>query len=182
MSELSNGDRRIINLLSQDFPVKPHPFFEIAKETGISVEVLFKKINEYKKKGLIRRFGAVLNHTRFKSAFTNTMVVWKVSKEKIENMGKIASKFSQVSHCYQRKMHPKWKYNFYTMIHANSAKECQRLVEQIAKEGGINNYKILVTTCEYKKSIPSYFSDAKNSKQYSANQGESKKCLSLKKP
>lgn len=120
-------------------------------------EALLAKIREYMEKGLIRRSGAVLNHTRFKVASTNVMGVWKVPESKIEKMGEIASKYRQVSHCYQRKTHPEWKYNFYTMIHARSLEECKNVIQEIARQSGINNYRLLATLKEYKKSIPQYF-------------------------
>lgn len=169
---LSEEDRRIINLLCKDLPLQPDPFSNIAERAGVGVGDLLQKIGEYRKRGLIRRFGAVLNHNRFKSASTNAMVVWEVGEGNMGKMAKIASQFPQVSHCYQRKRHPKWKYNFYTMIHGNSTGECRRVAGQIATQGGTDNYRILVTTGEYKKSLSLYFSDVKNSKQYRANKGK----------
>lgn len=157
MIQLSNKDKMIINLLSEDLPLHPAPFSKIARRAGVSTGALFAKIREYKKKGLIRRFGAVLNHTRLKSASMNAMAVWVVPEKTIEKMGRIASSFAQVSHCYQRKVHPEWKYNFYTMIHGNSLQECKKVAGEIAKKIGINNYKLLVTLRQYKKSIPRYF-------------------------
>lgn len=135
----------------------PCPFTKIAEKVGIDTETLLTKIREYQEKGLIRRSGAVLNHTRFKVTSTNAMGVWEVPETEIEKMRKIASKYKQISHCYQRKTHSEWRYNFYTMIHARSLKECKRVIQEIVKQSGVRSCKLLITLKEYKKSIPRYF-------------------------
>lgn len=161
MIPLRDEDKRIINLLSQDLPLDSLPFSKIARRAGISTQNLIEKLKEYKRLGLIRRFGAVLNHTRFSSSSTNAMVVWRVPEQEIEKMGKIASQFPQVSHCYQRKTCSGWPYNFYTMIHGHSLAKCKHAAKEISRQSGIINYKILTTLKEYKKSVPRYFSHYK---------------------
>ncbi len=87
------------------------------------------------------------------------MTVWKVSEEMVEDIGYRLASYKAVSHCYKRTTNEKWHYNIFAMIYAQTKEELENLVEDISKEVGIYDYKILYSTREFKKRRIKYFSE-----------------------
>jgi DNA-binding Lrp family transcriptional regulator len=156
--ELTALEKRIIHELQQDLPVTSRPFAEVADKVGISETQLLEKVREFLANGTIRRFGATLRHQR--SGFeANAMVVWEVGPERTEEVGAIFASFREVSHCYQRPALPTWPYRIFTMIHGSSREVCQEIARKMADAAGIENYELLFTEEELKKTTMAYFGD-----------------------
>ena len=153
---LSSLEINIIRKIQEDLPLVPEPYKAIAEELGITEIELINKIEEFYNNGVIRRFGATLNHRKigFKG---NAMVVWKVPDERIKEVSEIMILFSEVSHCYERPTFPSWPYNIFTMVHGKSDQECEELVKKIASLTNLNDYNILFSTSELKKTSMKYF-------------------------
>ena len=142
--------------LQKDLALVPRPFLNISKKLGITEKELLDAASEFKERGIMRRFAAVLGHQ--KAGFVaNGMVTWEVPEDRLEYVAKIAISFSQVSHCYQRPVYEDWPYNLFTMIHARNRESCARIAEEISKRTGIREYVILYSTKEYKKERVKYF-------------------------
>jgi len=153
---LSCLDKKIIRRIQEDLPLVPKPYKEISQELGITEKELINKIERFCNRGIIRRFGSILNH-RNVGFMANAMVVWKVQEEKIKDVSKIMISFSQVSHCYQRPTFPGWPYNIFTMVHAQTKLECENVVKQISSAVNIYDYNMLYSTAELKKVSMKYF-------------------------
>ncbi len=155
---LSKFDKEIIKITQKDIPLKERPFKVYADILGISEEDLIEKLRFYLQSGIMRRFAAILYHRKagFKA---NGMTVWKVPENLVEEIGYKIASYRAVSHCYKRTTNEKWKYNLFAMVHAQSKEEIEELVEEISKETGIKEYKILYSTREFKKRRINYFSE-----------------------
>jgi DNA-binding Lrp family transcriptional regulator len=156
---LSSLDINIIRKIQEDLPLVPNPYSAIAEELKITENELINKIQEFCSKGIIRRFGATLNHRNigFKA---NAMVVWQVPDERIKDVSKIMVLFREISHCYQRPTFLGWPYNVFTMVHGETKKECEGIIKGIASAVSINDYNILYSTCELKKCSMKYFMES----------------------
>lgn len=152
----SKKDEEIIARLSGDIPEGKEPFKVLAEELNLPEESLLRKINEWKQKGIIRRFGTILNH-RAVGYEENAMVVWRVPAERSREVGKIMVYFPEVSHCYERAAQPGWNYNLYTMVHGRMRDECKKIAKNISKEVGIRDYRLLYSTRQFKKTSMKYF-------------------------
>ena len=156
--ELTEIEKRIIHQLQQDLPVISRPFAEVAEKVGINETQLLEKVREFLANGTIRRFGATLRHQR--SGFeANAMVVWEVAPERTEEVGAIFSSFREVSHCYQRPALPIWPYRIFTMIHGSSREVCEEIAQRLADAAGLENYQLLFTEEELKKTTMAYFGE-----------------------
>jgi siroheme decarboxylase len=154
--ELTEIEKRIIHELQQDLPVISRPFAEVAEKVGINESQLLEKVREFLANGTIRRFGATLRHQR--SGFeANAMVVWEVAPERAEEVGAIFASFREVSHCYQRPALPSWPYRIFTMIHGSSREVCEEIAQRLADAAGLENYQLLFTEEELKKTTMAYF-------------------------
>ncbi len=153
---LDDVERRIIHHLQGDLPLTSRPFAVIASRVGISEEELLERIRLQKERGVLRRFGANLD-PQLAGFRANAMVAWRVPADKVDEIGPLMATFREVSHCYQRRVHGKWKYNLFTVIHGKNKKDCQGIVKRIAENTGIRDYVLLLTLKEYKKTSPEYF-------------------------
>lgn len=156
---LSSLDISIIRKIQEDLPLVPKPYEAIAQELGITENELVKRIQEFCRSGIIRRFGTTLNHRNvgFKA---NSMVVWNVPDERIKVASEIMILFPQVSHCYQRPKFSGWPYNIFTMVHAETKQACEKVVKEIAEAVNIYEYDMLYSTDELKKVSMKYFIEA----------------------
>lgn len=148
--------QRLIKQLQADLPLGPHPFKQIARQVGTTEDQVLALITQYLKQGVIRRFGAILGHQRL-GFVANGMGVWRVPEEETEQVGKIMAAYPEVSHCYQRPTSASWPYNLYTMIHAASRQECAQVAARISQETGIQDYQLLFSTRELKKTSMTYY-------------------------
>lgn len=153
---LSKTDKIVIRLVSQDIPLAARPFGELSSGLGMGERAFIERIKSYKQGGLLRKFSAALNHKKI-GFLHNAMVVWNVPVKNINKAGRLMATFTQVSHCYQRKSAPDWKYNLYSMVHGRTRKECLQAVKDISRDISCKDYKVLFSTHEYKKSAPEYF-------------------------
>ncbi len=148
--------KQILLKLQDGLPLVPEPYKAIANDIGISEKELLDYIKELKDKKTLRRIGAVLNH-RSVGFLANAMVVWLVPDDRIKEVTDIMISFPQVSHCYEREVLNNWKFNIYTMIHSVSFDLCDDIIKKISQKTHINNYEVLYSTKELKKSSMKYF-------------------------
>ena len=149
-------DKLAIYALSQPLPVAEQAFAELAGRVGLTEEVLLKRARFYLQCGIMRRFGATLNHRRV-GFVANGMTVWIVPSHRVEAVGQLFAGVSAVSHCYERRTYPNWPYNLFTMIHGQTREEVAQTVQGMAAMAEIDEWAILYSTVEFKKAAVSYF-------------------------
>lgn len=148
---------QILKIVQENIPDSPLPFQHIANKIGVTEEYVISFLRDLKQKGIIRRFGATLKH-QIAGYDCNVMVAWKVEpKEKIDKIEQIIANIPEISHCYLRKTYPSWPYNLYTMIHGRNEKECLSVIEKIKEQTGLNEYEMLFSDEELKKTSMKYF-------------------------
>jgi DNA-binding Lrp family transcriptional regulator len=86
------------------------------------------------------------------------MGAWQVDETRIEEVGRIMSACRQISHCYRRNPTRSWPYNLYTMIHAQSEDACWEIARGIAEQASVENFTLLFSRRELKKTSMRYFS------------------------
>jgi len=69
----------------------------------------------------------------------------------VEEVGRVMSAFSEVSHCYERETSEGWPYNVFAMIHGRTREGCLHTIGEIAAQTGIEEYRVLFTVKEFKK-------------------------------
>ena len=149
-------DKKIIGQIQGDLPQDSRPFNLMAEEIGISEAEFIQRVKAMQKKGIIRRFGATLRHQEAGYS-ANAMVAWIIPDDQINEIGKIMAEFPVVTHCYHRQPQRDWRYNLYTMIHGDTEDECVRIAKQMSGKTGMNDYTILFSLKEFKKTSMEYF-------------------------
>lgn len=154
--EPTEDDKHFIRELQKDMEIIDEPFAKAAKTLGISESELFKKMRYYEDIGVMRRFAAILRHRQV--GFTaNGMIVWKVPEDRITTVGETLGSFPQVSHCYERPTYDDWPYNVFSMIHCKTQDEANEMAKIIQDQIHVDDYKILFSSREFKKTRVEYF-------------------------
>lgn len=152
----TEDDKNFVRELQKDMDIVDEPFLKCANNLGITEQQLFEKMRYYEDIGVMRRFAAILRHRQV--GFTaNGMIVWNVPKEKISDVGSKLGAFPQVSHCYERPTYPDWPYNVFSMIHCKTHDEAKEMAQTIQKQIQVDDYRILFSSREFKKTRVEYF-------------------------
>lgn len=150
---MDDVDEKILREVQDGIPLVERPFKKVASRLEIDEEEVLARLEKLKDEGIFRRFGASLNHRKigFKA---NAMVVWDIDEDEVDESGKIAASFDEVTHCYRRpKKEDRWEYNLYTMVHSDSRDKCKKVADKIAEKIGVEkkDYQMVYSTREFKK-------------------------------
>lgn len=156
LAPIGERDKAFIRELQEDFELTPEPYAPMARRLGVSQDELFAWAHDFQSQGRLRRVAAVLHH-REAGFRANAMGVWKVPPERLEEVGQRFAAFRAVSHAYQRPTYPDWPYNVFTMVHGRTPDDCQKAIDAMSAEAGIDEYALLYSGKEYKKVRVRYF-------------------------
>ncbi len=155
MADLSTTDRLIINALQHDLPLTADPFAPLAKGLDMSIDTLLQHCHSLSQRGIIRRYGASINH--YNAGYrANALTCWIVPPGQVNSLGHKVASFRQVSHCYERKPAPPWRYNLFAMIHSPSKTGCRQIADKISADSGLSGHAVLFSTKEFKKTRITY--------------------------
>ena len=157
--DLTDDEVGYVRELQEDLEVTPAPFAGMAERLGVSEDAVIKAAESFIDEGLMRRFAAVLHHRR--AGFgANAMSVWNVPDDSIDTYGYELAGYAAVSHCYRRPTYPDWPYALFGMIHATSKEKVEEAVDSIRERTGLDDYRLLYSTAEFKKIRVRYFDPA----------------------
>jgi len=154
--EFTESQERILALVQGDLPDSPEPFAEVARLAGVSLEEVLELLQGMKDRGEIRRFGATLRHQKAGYG-ANAMVAWVVESEDVERVGVFMAARPEISHVYYRVSCLDWPYSLYTMVHAKTPEECSEVVDELVRLSGVEDYDVLRSKKEFKKTSMKYF-------------------------
>ena len=156
--ELSDLEVAAIRVVQDDLPLTEHPFASYGDLIGCDEATVLGLLQSFKDRKLMRRFAAVMNH-RTAGFKANAMGVWAVPDAQLDEVGPQMAGFALVSHCYRRPTYEDWPYSVFTMVHGKNAKDCEATIGAIHDETGIDEYALLWSVKEYKKTRVRYFTD-----------------------
>ncbi len=153
---LNKSEQKVIAAIQGDMPITAHPYRELADRVGMTEDKFIQVLEGLHARNIIRRFGATLRHQKSGYA-ANAMGAWKVPEDRIEAVGERMAACRQISHCYRRNPNADWPYNLYTMIHAESPEACWEIAREMARATGVEDYTLLFSLRELKKTSMTYF-------------------------
>jgi len=153
---LSERQKDLVRILQEDLPLVARPFSEIGRKLGWTGEAVVEQIRDWLAAGVIRRFGAVVNHHRL-GLQANGMVVFRVDPDRVDDAGRRLAERPEISHCFRRPPLPGLDYNLYAMVHARSFDQFRALVAGLAGDPDLGDHEILLSAAEYKKTSMRYF-------------------------
>jgi DNA-binding Lrp family transcriptional regulator len=148
-------EKKICQIIQGDLPLTLHPFKALKMSTGLREEEILDSIKGLIKKGIIRKFGAIIYH--HKAGYSeNAMVVWAVPDDQQQSVGKLLASFTEITHCYERTPPFKGKYTIFSMVHFHAG-ERENILRKLSEATGIRDFEVLDTEEEYKKTSMEYF-------------------------
>ena len=134
----TDTERAILRIVQFQLPDTLTPYADIAREVGTDEETVLNLLRRMKEDGSIRRFGASIKHQ--KTGWThNAMVAWIVDEADRPTSA------------------PDWPYTLYTMVHGRSEDECLQVIEELRRETALDEYAVLDSLEELKKTSMTYF-------------------------
>ena len=153
----TDQEQTVLRIVQNNLPDTLTPYADIAAASGLSEEQVLALLTRLKEDGTIRRFGASIKHQ--KTGWThNAMVAWIVDEADSDAIGEVAAKNQRISHVYFRPTSaPDWPYTLYTMVHGRSEDECLQVIEELRRETALDEYAVLDSLEELKKTSMTYF-------------------------
>ena len=148
--------KKILSELQNGFKLEARPFKRMANEIGCTEQEVIETISNCCDNGIIRRIGVAIKPQNAGYA-ANALTAWKVSPEKIHEVGTELAEMKEVSHCYDRECPEGWEYNLFVMIHGHSKEELDEIIKKISEKFDLKEYKVFNTVRELKKTSMKYF-------------------------
>ena len=126
-------DRRLLNLIQEDFPLTGEPFAEVGRRLGIGGAEVLERIGRLKEEGIIRRIGAVFDLRQL--GFASTLCAARVPEEKIREFVKVVNACPGVTHNYRRDD----EYNIWFTLIAPGEEELAETLAGIKEKTGIDD-------------------------------------------
>lgn len=156
---VTERDRAFVRVMQEDLELCAEPFAAAAKGLGVRQDELFAWCRAWQAQGRIRRVAGILNHR--KAGFeANGMGVWAVPEARTAEVGALFAAEPAVTHCYLRPTYPDWRYNVFTMVHADDTGRCEEILRGMSERCGVADYGVLYSYREFKKVRQLYFTGA----------------------
>jgi DNA-binding Lrp family transcriptional regulator len=144
---LSDGDRRILQALQDEFPLCRSPYAEVGRQTGLSAEEADRRIFSLRQRRVIRRIGGVINNRRL--GLVATLAAMKVPPERINEVALVAYALPNVTHNCLREH----EYNMWLTLTAKSREELAATVLQLKRVTRITELLDLPALKTYKINV-----------------------------
>lgn len=140
---LSAIDRKILNLIQEDIPFSPEPFKILSKRLRINEEEFLQRLKRLKDRGIIRNFGARLNHKKL--GYESSLIALRVPSSQVESIARRITDYPEVTHCYLRE----GEYNLW-LVFLSLNKKLSDFLNRLAEEVGRENILNLPTKKQFK--------------------------------
>ena len=127
-------DRAIVNGLQGGFPVSDHPFAEAAEQLGISESDLIDRIKSLVERGLLSRFGPMINAERLGGDVI--LAAMAVPEDDFERIAGLVNAHPEVAHNYARDHH----LNMWFVLSVESPERIAEVISEIEGETGLKVY------------------------------------------
>jgi len=133
VSELSNLDKGLINLLQKGLPVCERPFAEIAKTlSGMGIDTSEQEVIDHlqalRMSKILTRFGPMFDAACLGGAFT--LAALAVPEEDFEKVTEQVNSFEQIAHNYRRDH----TFNMWFVIGTESQAEIDQVIDAIEEK------------------------------------------------
>jgi DNA-binding Lrp family transcriptional regulator len=126
-------DKKILNIIQSRFPLEPEPYKVVGEQIGLSEDEVLARVKILKKKGIIRRIGAVFDLGKL--GFASTLCAAKVPEEKIKEFVETVNSYPGVTHNYRRNH----EYNIWFTFIAPTMDDIEKALKEISDKTGITD-------------------------------------------
>jgi DNA-binding Lrp family transcriptional regulator len=128
-ADLDEVDAALIDGFQSGFPVCSRPFRAVGETLGVSESEALSRVKSLYERGIIRRFGAVLNPPVIGSS---TLAAVRAPEERFSEIADVINEYRQVNHNYRRDH----AWNMWFVITASSRETRDRILSAIEERTG----------------------------------------------
>jgi DNA-binding Lrp family transcriptional regulator len=126
-------DRKLLNLIQENFPITVAPFADVATRLGIDEADVLDRIGRLREEGIIRRIGAVFDLRKL--GFVSTLCAARVPEEKMAAFVMTVNDCPEVTHNYRREH----EYNVWFTLIASDEEVLAATLAEIKKKTEIED-------------------------------------------
>src|SRR5690349_9706059 len=97
---LSDGDRKLLNLMQGSFPLEPRPYLRVGEQAGMTEEAVLARVQELIDARIIRQVTPIFDTRAL--GYSSMLVAAKVDPENPHRAARIINEHPGVSHNYLR--------------------------------------------------------------------------------
>jgi len=128
-------DKKILNIIQEEFPLTKRPYAAIGEIIGISEQEAIKRVKRLKQGGYIRRIGPVLEPKKLN--YTSTLCGVHVDDSILMEVVKEINRHRGVTHNYERD----GTLNIWFTITAPTAQSIERFLSRLEKKYGLTIFR-----------------------------------------
>jgi siroheme decarboxylase len=128
-ADLDGVDTALIDGYQSGVPVEPRPFRSIGEALGVDEREALARVKALVERGIVRRFGAVLNPPVIGSS---TLAAVKAPEERFSEIATVINSYRQVNHNYRRDH----EWNMWFVVTAGSRETRDRIIDEIEERTG----------------------------------------------
>ncbi|MDO0823426.1 siroheme decarboxylase subunit beta [Desulfosporosinus nitroreducens] len=140
-------DRSLLNAIQNDFPIAEYPYRILGEAVGINETDAFKRIQQLRQEGIIRRLGGVFDSRRL--GYYSTLCAGKITEEKIPVLAELLDGISGVTHNYIRDH----AYNVWFTLIARSHAVAESILQNIREVMAITDIFTLPASRVFKINV-----------------------------
>jgi DNA-binding Lrp family transcriptional regulator len=141
-------DKKILQILQDDFPIVVQPWKEISRRLSLTEQEVTSRIERLKENGVILRIGPNFDLDKI-GLKASTLVALRVDAKKIDDAAQIINQYDNISHNYQRDD----EYNVWFTLTAQNDQEIDAVLEQIRQKLNVNKQDMLNLPTRYRFKI-----------------------------
>jgi DNA-binding Lrp family transcriptional regulator len=123
-------DRAILSRISDSIEIAERPFAALARELSIGEDEVVERIRSLRRRGLIRRIGAVVDPGRI--GWVSTLCALDLPEERIDEFAELSARFEEITHSYVREGSP----NCWFTVIAKSRGRISEIASEISRALG----------------------------------------------
>ena len=154
--QLENIDKKLLDIIQNQFPLNAEPYVDIASLLDISEEDVITRLKKLKDERVIRRMGAIFDSKQL--GYSSSLCAMKVPSHQVDEVAKIINEYSGVTHNYLRDN----EYNMWWTITARSQSGIYDIISEIKDKSGIQSLINLPAVRTFKIEVKFSMSDEGN--------------------
>jgi len=128
---LDNIDRKLLNLVQENFPLVPEPYRKLGGIIGMGEGEVLARLKRLQDKGVIRHLGAIFDSRKL--GYSGTLCAMHVEPDRVDEVAALINSFPGVTHNYLREH----RFNMWFTILAGSRAELSEILSLIREKTGI---------------------------------------------
>lgn len=129
--ELSPLDRKILNILQQNYPVCVNPYESMARKLEIPEDELLQRLAAMKEAGIIRRIGGIIESKAI--GYYSTLCTCRADNDRVEEIAALINEQPGVTHNYLRDH----EYNLWFTLTSESRQKSDEIINALESRTGV---------------------------------------------